>query len=319
MTAATPSRIGQTGLAGDAKSLFLKVWANEVMASYANKVTLKDRTRVRRIQSGKSAQFPAIGLIGASYHTPGAVLTGQTVEHGEKVVTIDDLLISDVFLASIDEAMNHYDVRSEYTKNMGIALAQTFDRNIISLAVKSAIAGTSGAVADQGDAARVALGSVTPSVADIITGIYDAGVTMDENNVPEDERFVIVPPQVYSDLSQNDKLVSKDFNMSNGDYSKRLVMEVGGFQVVKSNNFAIDHTSVTRHPDTSDSKYAVDATGYKALCMHPHAIGTVELLGMATEAEYEISRQGWLAVSKMAIGHGVLRPDCIIALDGAVS
>jgi hypothetical protein len=50
--------------------------------------------------------------------------------------------------------------------------------------------------------------------------------------------------------------------------------------------------------------------------MHPEALGTVQLgsFGMSTEAEYDIRRQGVLMVSKMAVGHGVLRPECIIGI-----
>jgi len=42
------------------------------------------------------------------------------------------------------------------------------------------------------------------------------------------------------------------------------------------------------------------------------AIGTVKLLDLATESEYQIQRQGTLFVAKYAMGHGVLRPECSV-------
>ena len=42
------------------------------------------------------------------------------------------------------------------------------------------------------------------------------------------------------------------------------------------------------------------------------AIGTVKLLDLATESEYQIQRQGTLFVAKYAMGHGVLRPECAV-------
>ena len=42
---------------------------------------------------------------------------------------IDDKLVSNVFVADIDEAKNHYDVRSCGSTQMGNALAYTFDKN----------------------------------------------------------------------------------------------------------------------------------------------------------------------------------------------
>ena len=52
-----------------------------------------------------------MGTTSASYHTVGNEITGSSVKHNEKVINIDDLLLSSAFLANIDEAKNHYDVK----------------------------------------------------------------------------------------------------------------------------------------------------------------------------------------------------------------
>jgi hypothetical protein len=319
MSNANPSRLGQSGLAGDTNALFLKVFSGEVMSTFNANTVMKEKTRIRSIQNGKSAQFPAIAKTTAAYHTAGAEILGNNIEHGEKVITIDDMLIANTFIASIDEAKNHYDVRAEYSKQMGQALAQTYDRNLLSMAVKAARdpAGVGAGVAGQGNASSENLGSLTPTTADIVTGIYDAAATLDERNVPETERFVIVSPSVYYALVQNDKLINRDFGQ-NGSYSDGTIMRVAGMQIVKSNNMAVDHvTQAATYPDFN-SKYTVDASDTSALVIQRQALGTVQLMDMATEMEYDIRRQGTLAVSKMAVGHGVLRPECIIELRAAV-
>jgi hypothetical protein len=318
MANATPSRLGQANLTGATDALFLKVFSGEVMSTFAAKTVMKDKTRIRSIKSGKSAQFPAIGKTVAEYHTPGAEILGNNIKHDEKVITIDDLLISNTFISNIDEAKNHYEVRSEYSRQMGDALAQTYDRNLLSMAVKAARdpSGLGLGVADQGSAASVNLGSATPTTATIVSAIYDAAATMDEKNVPETDRFVIVNPAVYYALVQEDKLINRDFG-ENGSYSKGAVFNVAGMTIVKSNNLAVNHTTATAYPDFS-SKYAVDASDTSALIIQRQAMGTVQLMDLATEMEYDIRRQGTLAVSKMAVGHGVLRPECIIELRAAV-
>jgi len=319
MANATVSRVGQANLSGAVDALFLKVFSGEVLTSYNAKTVMKDKTRVRSISSGKSAQFPAIGRTTAEYHTPGTEITGMTIEHGEKVITIDDLLISHAFIANIDEAKNHYEVRSEYAMQLGAALAQTYDRNLLSMAIKATADGDTGAVADQGDAQRVALGA-TASTADIIGGIYDAAQRFDELYIPSEDRYALVPPSVYYDLVQNDKLLDRDYSDPNGSYAMGKVMNVAGFRIVSTPNLAINHAASTPdYPDTSGSKYGVDATNYKALCMHKSALGTVKLMDIAAEAEYDIRRQGTLMVTKMAVGHGVLRPEGIVALEEAAS
>jgi len=316
MSNANPSRVGQVGLTGATDALFLKVFSGEVMSTFNAQTVMKEKTRIRSIQNGKSAQFPAIGKTVAEYHTAGAEILGNNIEHGEKVITIDDLLISNTFIANIDEAKNHYDVRSEYSKQMGQALAQTYDRNLLSMAIKAARdpSGLGAGIAGQGSAASVALGA-TPTTAQIVAGIYDAAATLDTRNVPEAERFVIVSPTVYYALVQDDKLINRDFG-ANGSYSDGSVMNVAGMTIIKSNNVAVDHSTAVAYPDFN-AKYAVNATDTSALIIQRQALGTVQLMDMATEMEYDIRRQGTLAVSKMAVGHGVLRPECIIELRAA--
>jgi len=61
MSNANPSRVGQAGLTGATDALFLKVFSGEVMSTFNAQTVMKEKTRIRSIQNGKSAQFPAIG------------------------------------------------------------------------------------------------------------------------------------------------------------------------------------------------------------------------------------------------------------------
>ena len=258
-------------------------------------------------------QFPAIGRTSAAYHSPGAEILGSVIQQDEKVITIDDLLLASTFISRIDEAMSHFEVRSEYSRQMGDALAQTYDRNLFSLAVKAARDTGAGGIGvgavGQGNAVSTDIGA-TPTVADIIAGIYTAARALDEKNVPDSDRYVFVSPETYWAIVTNDKILNRDFNGQggNGVYSDGTVINVAGMKIVKTNNLAVDHTASTL--DYS-SKYGVDATKTVALVMHPQALGTVKLLDLASEMAYDIRRQGTLCVSKMAVGHGVLRPECI--------
>jgi len=95
MSNATSSRLGlvnNTGTAYDA--LFLKVFSGEVLASFGRENKMLGMTTVRTISSGKSAQFPVTGTIASSYHTVGAEILGTAVLHNEKVINIDDMLLS---------------------------------------------------------------------------------------------------------------------------------------------------------------------------------------------------------------------------------
>lgn len=315
MANATPSRIGQSLGAGDTRALFLKVFSGEVLTTFNAATIMKEKTRVRNISSGKSAQFPAIGKTIAQYHTAGSEITGNVIQQDEKVITIDDLLIANTFVARIDEAMSQFDVRSEYSTQMGQALAQTYDRNLLSLGVKAARDTGAGGIGvgavGQGNAVSSHIGT-TPTVTDIVDAAFDAAQNFDEKNVPADQRYLIVSPATYYSLVNSDKLLNMFYNPgNNGSYSDGKVQTVAGFTIVKSNNLAVNHTTATgTYPDYS-SKYAVNASDTVGLFMHPQALGTVKLLDLSSEMEYDIRRQGTLMVSKMAVGHGVLRPECL--------
>ena len=287
----------------DSANLFLKVFSGEVLVTFNAKTVLKERHRVRNITSGKSAQFAAIGKVSAGYHQPGQVLIGQSVNAGEKVVTIDDLLLTDTFISNYEEAKLHYDVRSEYTKQMGQALAQTYDRQLFALAVKNARAGTTGAVSEMPAAQTLTIGT-SPSVATIIANLYKAAGVFDTNNIPEEDRFAFVPPSVYYALVQDDKLMNREFN-DNGSFADGSVFRVAGFDIVKTNNLAVNHTSTTiqgYQAGSSTTDYQIDASDTAVLLMQKQALGSVHLMDVASEAQYLIDRQGTLMVSKMAVG-----------------
>lgn len=309
-----PSRIGQINLTGDTRALFLKVFSGETLTTFNTATIMKDKTRVRSISSGRSAQFPTIGKTVAEYHQPGNEILGNRIRHDEKVITIDDLLIAHVFVANIDEAMSQFEVRSEYAKQMGQALAQTYDRNLLSMGVKACRetgAGQLGAgAADFGNASSVSIGA-NPTVQAVVDQMYAAARTLDERNVPEENRYCIVSPFWYWQLVTNAALLNRDFGGDNGVYSDGKIWNVAGMKIVKSNNLRVNHTTTTLD---YQSKYGVNASDTAALIMHPDALGTVKLMDLSSEMGYEISRQGTLMVTKMAVGHGVLRPDSLIEL-----
>ena len=118
-TSQTVSRLGQVNATGDDRSLFLKLYAGEVLTAFEERNIFMPLHRTRTISKGKSAQFPLMGVATAKYHTPGTLIEADAIKHAERTVTVDDLLISTQFISNIDEAKNHYDVRSVYSKEAG--------------------------------------------------------------------------------------------------------------------------------------------------------------------------------------------------------
>ena len=302
---------GQANSSGAADALFLKVWAGEVMTAFREQNVALDRTVVRSIASGKSAQFPATWKATADYHTPGAYILGQQISGNERVITIDDLAKASVFIASIDEAKSHFEFRSEYTFQCGAALARLMDKHLLQVGILAARASATVSGGDGGSQVTSAT-ALTDGDA-LVQAIFDSAQALDEKNVPEADRFVYVKPAAYNLLMNGtSKLINRDYNNFSGSTQDRGRLSVAGVTVVKTNNLPVG-TNV----NTGPAAYQVDGTNTAALVMHRSAIGTVKLMDLATEMDYLITNQGTLIVSKLAVGHGILRPESAVEIKTA--
>lgn len=311
MSNATASRVGQILAANDAEALFLKVFSGEVLTIFEAENVTMNRTMVRAIQSGKSAQFPVMGRASAFYHTPGNEILGGVVKHNEKIITIDDLLVSPTFIAEIDEAKNHYDVRSHYSTETGRVLAQTWDKHVLQVGVLAARTVT-GNIPGESPAGTVITEAVAGDFDDTVklaAALTTAAQTLDEKNVPEQDRVAYLRPAAYWRLVNNDKLISKDYSANGGDRSAGFIPRVAGIEIVKTNNLPSTNVTASTVEGGSRDSYVGDFSKTEALVMHKSAVGTVKLLDLSTRMDYDPRRLGHQIVSKFAVGHGVLRPE----------
>ncbi|MQB00669.1 MAG: capsid protein [Actinobacteria bacterium] len=304
----TVSRFGSVNGSGDAEALFLKQWSGEVLTSFHEMNVTDDKHLIRTIASGKSAQFPATGVVTAAYHTPGAYLVGQSVNSNEVVISIDDLLVADVFVDTLDDAMNHFDMRSIYTSEAALALSEQQDRHVLQ---QGYIAAAASATITGGDAGtEITDADASTNGSSLAGSLFDAAQALDENKVTEMDRFAFVKPAQYYLLVQTTDAINRDWGGS-GAYSEGKIFRVAGLNIVKTNNLAngSDISTAPGHGD-ADARHAVNATNYVALVMQKAAVGTVRLIGLQNEMAYVIQNQGHLIISKYAQGHSALRPEC---------
>lgn len=310
MANATVSRYGQVNGAGGVTALFLKVFSGEILAAFAEANVMMPLHMVRSIKSGKSASFPAQWKAAAAYHTPGTEIVGAVINANERVISIDNLLISHAFISSIDEAMNHYDVRSIYSTELGNALAYAADKNLIQIAVLAARAATT-VTGGYGGSTLTNAGYDTTADT-LVQGILDATQALDEKDIPSTDRHAILKPKHYNLLVQSSKAINRDFtDGANGDFAKREVFRIGDVQIHKSNHVP---TTVIAADSAANNTYDGTFTNTIGVVFHKSVCATVKLLDLAVESEYDIRRQGTLMVAKYAMGHGILRPESSVEL-----
>ncbi len=323
MANATVSRLGlvnNTGTAFDA--LFLKVFSGEVLTAFArNNIFNEQLHSVRTITSGKSAQFPVTGTATAAYHTPGTPLVGANqIRAGERIVSIDDLLISQAFISNLDELKNHYDVRATYADELGKALAKTYDQNVAKVIANASRASSTISGPAGGLTLTLPSGNTTSanvSGDEIAAAIYDIAQAFDERDIPPTDRFCVLPPAEYYKLAESaTRTVDVDFNPGgNGSFASGRVQMIAGIPVMMSNN--VPQSNVSSNPSGANNTYSGDDSKTIGLVFHKSAVGTVKLMDMTTEisgSDYGIMYQGTLLVAKYALGHGILRPECAAAI-----
>ena len=307
----TMSRTGQANSAGDSSALMLKVYAGEVLTAFEQASVTMDKHVIRSISSGISVQFPLVWKTAATEYayingsgstgTTGIELDGTIIHKNEKVISIDGLLIADHFVNNLDEAMSHFEVRSIYAKEAGIALGTQWDQNVLQQGVLGARSST--LITSGNGGAVLTNASYGTSGSTLGSGLFDAAEQLDENNVPENDRYMYVRPAQYYLMAETTSLINRDWGGS-GVYSEGEVMKVAGIHIVKTNNLPITNVSSSQ-VTTHDGNFSTT----KALVMHKSSVATVKLLNLAVETEYQIKNQGWIIVAKYAMGHGFIRPE----------
>lgn len=310
---------------------FLKVFGGEVLTAFVRRSVTMDKIMVRTIQNGKSASFPVMGRTKGYYLAPGENLDDKRkdIKHAEKVIVIDGLLTSDVLIYDIEDAMNHYDVRAEYSAQLGEALAIAADGAVLAemvnlcnlpAASNENIAGLGAAVVLEIGAAADLTDPEARGIA-ILKGLTLARGRLTKNYVPASDRSFFTSPDDYSAI-----LAALMPNAAN--YAALIDPETGnirnvmGFTVIEVPHLTVggagdDHDGTNQKhafPATSAGDVKVAADNIVGIFNHRSAVGTVKLKDMALERARRPEFQADQIIGKYAMGHGGLRPEAAGAL-----
>lgn len=346
-----PSRFDDNQAGSGYNDLFLKQFTGEILSTFEEENVFKDLHTIRTITSGKSAQFPVTGVASANYHSPGQNIIQEggssstylsDIAKTEKVITIDDLLVASTMLYNLDDVKNHYDIRSIYATELGRALAKRFDTAICKVFVAAARDGanltqtnkTGGQIdIPNGDVSAPGVAGTPASFTaqDLINAFFVAAQRLDENDVPDTDRFCVLRPQEYyklltgadgSNVLTLTSAANSDIGGS-GSISSGTIPSIAGIKIYKSNHIPSTDLSAVSTGDgaANNDVFGGSGVGYNGdfrntfgVIAHPAAAGTVKLLDLATESEYKPEYQSTLFLAKYAMGHGVLRPECALEL-----
>ncbi len=252
---------------------------------------------------GDSVRIIKEPVISVSAYTRGSDTTATKLTDQEINLVVDTANAFKFIVDDIETSMSHVNFKEVAASSAAYALRDAFDTAVIA-------AGFSGLSASSPDHT---LG--TDSATHLGAGVYDGSgavgldVTdpldllakfarlLDEQNVPEEGRWVVAPPSFYEELSQSgSKLLSVDFNAGQGSIRNGLVTsgKLRGFSMYKSNNVAA--------PSNADGKI---------LAGHMSAICTAQTI-TSTEVIRDPDSFGDICRGLHVFGVKVLRDEALV-------
>ncbi len=318
VTIATPMAIGGAATTTDEKlALALKVFSGETLTAFQQTSVTNGRIMERAISAGKSAQFPVFGRTTAHYLKSGQSLDDirENIQQGERIIKIDGLLTADCLIFDLDEFIAHYDFRSPYAKELGNALAISYDASVLAELAKEATNATENVTGN-------GLGGVITVTADTTTvginkqtglAIYqillEAKSRMSKNYVPASERYAFIDPDYHSALASALDFLNRDYGAS-GTILEGNVIRLAGFDIMECPHITRGGSDPTNALYGDGHVFpSTYANQHPIIICHKTAAGVLRLKNLSMESGRRIDYQADQIVAKMAVGMGGLRPE----------
>ena len=328
----------------DDRELALKMYWGTVVETFQRNTVFWDNSssiaEYKNVGPGKSWQFIVFGEdVDPEYHTPGVELLGQPFDLTEGTITVDDILVAHNDLPIDQMSMAHFDIVKKAALKHGRQLAKDFDTKMCITGLKAARHYALPGFHPGGNRVNAATtGDIATAYPANSTGagyFYDSALNLanllDDDNVPEEGRFMFIPPYIWRVLQYNTTLFSKDYSSYAGDLATRIITKLAGFNLVVCKN--MPSTDVTSGPAKYHGDFTYDNAGGSptlsegwsstiyndgrpaalVLCGADEgraAIGVVESMGITTAKAEDVRRNTTFIKAQMVIGCDVLFPTC---------
>jgi N4-gp56 family major capsid protein len=285
-----------------------EVWSDEIVASYKKNLVAANLFKKMSFKGkkGDTVHVPAPNRGSASAKSANTQVTLIAATEGEKTVAIDQHWEYSRLIEDIVEAQALASLRQFYTDDAGYALARQVDTSLIQLG--RGVNGGGGTSAYSG--ALSGADGTTAYVAAANTGtgaLTDAAIRrsiqrLDDNDVPMDGRFLIVPPSTRNTLMGIARFTEQAFVGESGAGNTIRNGEIG-------NVYGIP-VFVTSNADTTSGSTAT------RICLmgHKDFAVLVEQMGVRTQTQYKQEYLGTLFTADVLYGAGELRDGAAVAL-----
>ncbi len=267
---------------------FVTLFDAEVKQAYQGQAMLVPAVRQRRGVEGSTVKFPKVGRGVATLRVPQTDVTPLNVSFSQVTCTLQDwnaAEYSDIF----SQAKVNFDERQELVRVVAGAIGRRQDQLILS-ALDAA--STSYTVSND-------IGGTDTNMN--VAKLREAKRLLDANNVPPQDRHIIIHANGLANLLSETSVTSSDFNtvkaLVQGDINSFLGFS---FHVLG---------------DRSEGGLSIDGSNDRqCFAFHRDAIGYAEGISMRTEINYIPEKTSWLVNEVFSAGAIAIDNEGIVEL-----
>ena len=294
-----------------------EIWSDEIIAAFQK--NLKMAPLVKRLtMTGKKGDLihvpkPIRGEANAK--AANTAVTIQANDETELQITIDRHFEYSRFIEDIVEVQALYSLRKFYTEDAGYQLALTVDTDLMNVATgfgdgtrTTAPANTGANWVNSNSYYFNAATGLSAFAVDTVTdgdnftdlGFREAIKLMDDNNVPMDNRCLVIPPAARKSIMGIDRYVSSDFVGGRGVESG-LIGNLYGVDVYVSSNCPVVEAAGQNTASTKDIR--------GCLFFHKDAIVLAEQMAVRSQTQYKQEYLSTLYTADTLYGVQTYRPE----------
>lgn len=255
---------------------FVTLFDAEVKQAYQAKAELVGAVRQRRGVEGSTAKFPKVGKGVATLRVPQTDVTPLNVDFSQVTATMQDwnaAEYSDIFM----QQKVNFDERQELVQVVANAIGRRQDQLII-----DALEGSSTALTVAND-----IGGTDSNLN--VAKLREAKKLLDKNNVPPQDRHIVLHANNLAALLSETEVTSTDFNTVKALVSGELNTYLGfTFHVLG---------------DRTEGGLSIDGSSDRTVvAFHKTAIGYAEGMGPKTEINYVPEKTSFLVNAMFSAG-----------------
>jgi len=268
---------------------FVTLFDTEVKQAYQADAVLRNTVRLRTGVTASTHKFPKIGSGVAQVRVPQTDVTPLNVTYSQATVTLTDYIAaeySDIF----NQAKVNFDERQDLVQVVAKAIGRRSDQMIIDALSGS---GTTLTVANS-------IGGATTNMN--MAKLREAQRLMNANNVPMEERYIVMHASQLSNLLSETQVTSSDFNSV-----KALVQgEINTFM-----GFTFNVIGDRSEGGLTGGGSGADRVVY---AYHKMAVGMAEAMAVRSEINYIPEKTSWLVASMFSAGAIAIDAGGIVAI-----